>query len=555
MRNATSRLAALIFFCVVGCTCASVPHQFLAACTLALNENAFLPEWLAFHQLQGFDKFYVYDGGSRSPSLFLQIFVDDGTVDLVDWSSQCADQSRPGQAHGFVACQKSAFIDCMHRASTQWLAVFDVDEFLFAVDAKQTVASVLQSNAQHADGVSFVGAVFGNNGHEQPFYAGNATDVPLVIRHYVRRQPVTAAEGLGNANSAQSHRLWAHKEIARLDSVDRTKHGVHGFVYIKPDPVKLEMHAGHGNAPLRMHHYQYRSTHDSVLKAARNGNPDVAIAHQQEHDALLGAVVDTTLLPFGERVKHDLMLRQARDPDGVHPRAITMVLTSIGRVDLLERTLRSFVKYNTYPIARGIIVEDSGHVGIADFAKSLLDFPVDIVYNEAVHTRRAHKVGVKGLIACIDTAYSMVRTEFIFHMEDDWEFTAPAFIEPSIDILDSDPKLIQVWLRPHSDAHPVLPTAHHTPHNRTYYHMATGFGEWHGFTFNPALKRLQDYTVLNGTFFEVTKPHRQQIAGELDVNLLYHRMGYVAATTDVSAGFVRHIGGGRTTDPGCSMGC
>lgn len=554
MHHATPRLVALSAFCLTVATCLSTPSHLLSACTLVLDENAYLPEWLAFHKLQGFDKFYVYDGGSKSQSLFLRTFIDDGTVELVDWSLQCSDRAQPGQAHGFVACQKSAFVDCMHRANTRWLAVFDVDEFLFAVDDGLTVASVLQSNAQHADGVSFVGAVFGTNGHDRPLYAANATDVPLVIRQYTRRQPVTVAEGLTNVDSHQSHQLWAHKEIARLASVDRNEHGVHGFMY-KPGAVKLEMHVGNDGAPLRMHHYQYRSTHNSVQKAARNGNPDVAVVNPKVHDALFGAVVDKTLAPFGDRVKRDLLIRQSRDPDGVHPRAITMVLTSVGRVDLLERTLRSFAKYNTYPIARGVIVEDSGQVGVADFARSILNFPIDIVYNEVVHSRRAHKVGVKGLVASIDTAYSMVRTEFIFHMEDDWEFTGPGFIEPSIDILGSDPTFIQVWLRPHRDGHPVLPTRHRTIHNRTYYHMATGFGEWHGFTFNPGLRRLRDYTVLNGSFYEVTKPHRQQIAGELDVNLLYRRLGYIAATTDVDDGFIKHIGGGRMTDPGCSMGC
>lgn len=38
---------------------------------------------------------------------------------------------------------------------------------------------------------------------------------------------------------------------------------------------------------------------------------------------------------------------------------ITFVLTSCGRNDLLEKTLDSFFKWNTYPIERYIISEDS----------------------------------------------------------------------------------------------------------------------------------------------------------------------------------------------------
>ena len=38
---------------------------------------------------------------------------------------------------------------------------------------------------------------------------------------------------------------------------------------------------------------------------------------------------------------------------------VTFVLTSCGRMDLLEQTLDSFFKYNEYPIDRYLITEDS----------------------------------------------------------------------------------------------------------------------------------------------------------------------------------------------------
>ena len=38
---------------------------------------------------------------------------------------------------------------------------------------------------------------------------------------------------------------------------------------------------------------------------------------------------------------------------------VSLVVTSCGRFDLLERTLDSFFKYNTYPIKEVIITEDS----------------------------------------------------------------------------------------------------------------------------------------------------------------------------------------------------
>jgi hypothetical protein len=39
---------------------------------------------------------------------------------------------------------------------------------------------------------------------------------------------------------------------------------------------------------------------------------------------------------------------------------ITFVLTSCGRFDLLTDTIASFLAFNTAPIARYLVVEDSG---------------------------------------------------------------------------------------------------------------------------------------------------------------------------------------------------
>ena len=38
---------------------------------------------------------------------------------------------------------------------------------------------------------------------------------------------------------------------------------------------------------------------------------------------------------------------------------VSLVITSCGRFDLLEKTLDSFFRYNTYPIKKVIITEDS----------------------------------------------------------------------------------------------------------------------------------------------------------------------------------------------------
>ena len=48
---------------------------------------------------------------------------------------------------------------------------------------------------------------------------------------------------------------------------------------------------------------------------------------------------------------------------------VTVVLTACNRADLLEKTLDSFFKFNTYPLKRFIIIDDGMNFGCNDFVK------------------------------------------------------------------------------------------------------------------------------------------------------------------------------------------
>lgn len=123
---------------------------------------------------------------------------------------------------------------------------------------------------------------------------------------------------------------------------------------------------------------------------------------------------------------------------------ITLVLTSCGRLDLLEKTLDSFFEFNTYPIHQFIITEDSTDQNIFDQCITLnkkYDNKLEFIFNK-------EKLGQT---KSIDLAYSTIKTPYIFHLEDDWEFYKPNFIEDSIKLLESRPDILQAWIRPKSD--------------------------------------------------------------------------------------------------------
>jgi hypothetical protein len=135
-------------------------------------------------------------------------------------------------------------------------------------------------------------------------------------------------------------------------------------------------------------------------------------------------------------------------------------------------------------------------------------------------------------------------------MEDDWLFNRPGFIEKSLKILEFNPKCLQVWIRSLNDTqgHPVEEHIYAT-RGVKWRRMAFNYvlkGEWHGFSFNPGLRRLCDYVSVGG-FGIHTRFHYNPGDAESTISELYRRRDFYAAILcdGDGSGYVRHIGDGR----------
>lgn len=220
---------------------------------------------------------------------------------------------------------------------------------------------------------------------------------------------------------------------------------------------------------------------------------------------------------------------------------VTVVVTSCGRYDLLQRTLSSFVQHNTYPISDFIVMEDG-------------EAPHSLDEHFRDYNIRWLSTGKRmGQIKAIDAAYRMIKTEYIFHCEDDWEFFAPEFIEKSLVVMSRNPEILQVWIRALADTnnHPVIEDllfADAVPYRllRPEFHSA-GWGTWHGFSFNPGLRRLRDYHLLPS--FGELNPLGEKKAFEVEraASEFYWKRGLLAAilADNHGKGYCRHIGWGR----------
>lgn len=220
---------------------------------------------------------------------------------------------------------------------------------------------------------------------------------------------------------------------------------------------------------------------------------------------------------------------------------ITVTLTACNRPDLLERTLDSFFKHNSYPIERFVIVDDGMVNGCNDFVKKKYDFPIELVYNP-----------IKlGQIRTIDLIYSTVETPYIFHMEEDWLFLRPGFIETSFDIMSMDQKMVTVWLRSPNDhtlKHPYSTETYVTSTGTRYKKCEVLYPRdiWNGFTLNPSLKRLVDYQRIQ-PYQDLPRITPPNLSGghplECDISVAYAQLGYYAATTLEQ--YIEHIGWDR----------
>lgn len=208
---------------------------------------------------------------------------------------------------------------------------------------------------------------------------------------------------------------------------------------------------------------------------------------------------------------------------------VTFVLTSCGRFNFLKKCIDSFFKFNTYPIEKFIIIDNSCGPDTNEIITEIFknyNCNLQIIINDENI----------GQVKSIDKAYSNVTTPYIYHCEDDWEFTDYSFIENSIDILKFDNKVTNINTRVRNDGekgslHPVKgPYVSENGLNYFIYEL-NYLNEWHGFSWNPGLRRLSDYKLIG---------EYSLYGNEAAVGKKYKDMGYYSACLDKF--YNKHIG-------------
>ena len=170
-----------------------------------------------------------------------------------------------------------------------------------------------------------------------------------------------------------------------------------------------------------------------------------------------------------------------------------------------------------------ILVEDSGQEEVHQTLALFKQASFEVIINPTPC----------GQMISIDKAYSRVQTPYIFHCEDDWLFTKPDFIKPSLTLLEKYPDFVQILIRDPKEEKHGLAQAPLKDYKQIRYRVADpNFHPiWGGYSFNPGLRRHSDYHKF--------KPFAT-LLNESSISAKSKEMGFRQAMLE--NGGVQHIG-------------
>ncbi len=241
---------------------------YLAASTLYLNDAPYLLEWIEFHRLVGFERFFLYDNGSSDNHLeVLAPYIDAGIVTLHAWRP-----SPPDHGQVFNECLKA------HRNDARWIGFFDVDEFLFSPTGR-SVSDVLREY-EPWPGVGVNWAMFSHAGHR-------TRPDGMVIESYPLR------------DRAENGWIKCIVDPARTARCENA----HSFQYdhgLAVDENKWPITQGQTKSTsferLRINHYASRSEEEAIAKSRIPGWKGVAPWRLMDVRGELDLIPDETIM-------------------------------------------------------------------------------------------------------------------------------------------------------------------------------------------------------------------------------------------------------------------
>jgi hypothetical protein len=276
----------------------------LTACMKFKNAARFLPEWLEFHQIVGFEHFYLYNNNSTDDYIeALTPYRDEGSVTLYEWP----------QTPAFPKADQHCVAH--HRHEARWIAFLDDDEFLFPTQGENVRKILRRYEPYPALAVHWL--MFGSSGHLR-------RPEGLVLENYLLRTDRVSStiKSIVNprrvAAPGNTHR-WLYKNgIIAADESER--------------PVEHASAIPAAAAILRINHYWSKSLEDGQNKVARGAVDQWALENPRsmelwyDFDRRMNEVEDREILRFVPELKRRLDMRAQRSGE----RSIGRILNTGG---------------------------------------------------------------------------------------------------------------------------------------------------------------------------------------------------------------------------------
>lgn len=168
------------------------------------NETRYLPEWIEFHLIQGFDHFIFYDNESND-GLYdvMQPYIEEGIVEIRKYPKILHPPAKSGPPNS-----KNFWVMdyCIEEqiGKSRWIHFHAVDEFTFMKDGSKV--SDFLKNFESIGALSIEWEYFNSNGHvkrPEGLMIENYTEACLDPKHHVKTiiRPDMAYSTAGNPHT------------------------------------------------------------------------------------------------------------------------------------------------------------------------------------------------------------------------------------------------------------------------------------------------------------------------------------------------------------------
>lgn len=257
------------------------------------NEARYLDDWLTFHAGVGVEHFYLYNNKSTDDyQTVLEPWIRKGMVTLTDWP--------------YHAAQIAAYADCIarHKNDTRWMALIDIDEFVFSPQARH-LPDVLK-RYDKVPGVFAYWVLFGSSGHEKRPEASQIDAYTMRMDLHTAQTEVHPKGVTGKARQGKT--IFNPRLVMSVDHCCPLMWSGNVVDEKFAAPPRLADSVTVSWDVLRINHYWSRSLediHDKVARGQAKNGRSRDLERFLQRESQLNKEQDLTILPLWHEIRDE----------------------------------------------------------------------------------------------------------------------------------------------------------------------------------------------------------------------------------------------------------